>query len=391
MSWAGPKDLKAQVNRLWERGDLLREAVSGETQFPLRLRLKTPASADITERFEAVRAWAAELAAEPAVQLAWQEVRHRVQGTQRLPAAATVETLDKALAWIGKRREWEMFANLVAETRRTFPALLPWLARRPLDALALADVWPRLLAVVAWVRDNPRAGIYLRQVDVPGVHTKFIETHRAVLAELLDLVLPPDAIDAGKSGTSQFAARYGFRDKPVRIRFRVLDPGVCLLPGPECPDVTLDAESFSRLDPGVGRVFLTENEINFLAFPRLADAIVIFGGGYGWRALGQAGWLRQCAMCYWGDIDTHGFGILDALREQFDHVTSFLMDRATLDAHAAVWGTEDKPLRIDLHRLTPDERALYDDLRDNRIRPGLRLEQERIGFGWLADRLGEIG
>jgi prevent-host-death family protein len=40
-----------------------------------------------------------------------------------------------------------------------------------------------------------------------------------------------------------------------------------------------------------------------------------------------------------------------------------------------------------LHRLTLEERALYDDLRDNRIRPGLRLEQEQIGFHWLAHRL----
>jgi hypothetical protein len=42
---------------------------------------------------------------------------------------------------------------------------------------------------------------------------------------------------------------------------------------------------------------------------------------------------------------------------------------------------------VDLHRLTSEERALYDDLRDNRIRTGLRLEQEHIGFRWLANRL----
>ena len=82
-----------------------------------------------------------------------------------------------------------------------------------------------------------------------------------------------------------------------------------------------------------------------------------------------------------------GFGILDQLRGHFDHVVSFLMDRATLDAHAAFWGSEDKPLRVDLHRLTPEERALYADLRDNRMRTGLRLEQEHIGFHWLAQRL----
>lgn len=42
---------------------------------------------------------------------------------------------------------------------------------------------------------------------------------------------------------------------------------------------------------------------------------------------------------------------------------------------------------MDLHRLTTEERALYDDLRDKRIRLGLRLEQEHIDFHWLAHRL----
>ncbi|MDP3796602.1 MAG: DUF2220 family protein [Polaromonas sp.] len=85
-----------------------------------------------------------------------------------------------------------------------------------------------------------------------------------------------------------------------------------------------------------------------------------------------------------------GFGILDQLRGYFDHVVSFLMDRETLDAHAAVWGHEDRPLVANLHRLTSKERDLYDDLRDNRIRAGLRLEQEHIGFHWLAHRLQQL-
>lgn len=63
------------------------------------------------------------------------------------------------------------------------------------------------------------------------------------------------------------------------------------------------------------------------------------------------------------------------------------MDRATLDAHAAAWGVEDRPLTADLGRLSADERALYDDLRDNRLRARLRLEQEQVGFGWVLDRL----
>lgn len=158
----------------------------------------------------------------------------------------------------------------------------------------------------------------------------------------------------------------------------------------EGPDITLDADSFSRLRLPVRRVFITENETNFLAFPHVREAIVIFGAGYGWEALARGRWLNDCTVYYWGDIDTHGFAILNQLRGQFAHVVSFLMDRETRNAHTAIWGVEDKPSLVDLPRLTADERALYDDLRSNRIRKGLRLEQEQIGFGGVSHRLQEL-
>lgn len=244
MTWTGPKDLKAQLARLWERGELLRDAVTGNVRFPLRLSLKSPSSADITDRFDAIRAWASELAATDSVRVEWQEIRHRVQGAQKLPASVWIETIEEALTWLGKRREWDRFLAQVSATRRTHPALLPWLEKRPLQALELSAEWPRLLAVVTWLVEHPRPGIYLRQVDLPGVHSKFIESHRSVLAELLDLALPADAVDHSKTGISQFSARYGFLEKPPRIRFRVLDPAIQAVPGSVCPDVTLDADSF---------------------------------------------------------------------------------------------------------------------------------------------------
>ncbi len=384
MNWTGTRELKAQLTRLWERGDVLREALGGPSRFPLRLVIKGPGSADITDRFDAVRVWVSELSGSIHLRLEWQDIRHRIQGAQRLPGSAWVDSIDAALALIGKRREWERFAALVSATRQAHPALLPWLEKRPLQALELCAQWPQLLAVVGWFIDHPRPAIYLRQVDLPGIHTKFIEGHRSVLAELLDMALPAEALDPAKTGASQFAGRFGLRDKPTRIRLRVLDPALALLPGIACPDIALDADSFGRLRFPVRRVFITENEINFLAFPCVKGAIVIFGAGYGWDALARSPWLNHCTLHYWGDIDTHGFAILNQLRGQFAHVVSFLMDRETLLEHTAVWGFEDKPSLADLPRLTTEERALYDDLRDNRFRKGLRLEQEQIGFGWVS-------
>ena len=392
MSWTSGSDLKAQLSRLWERGDLLRPLAIGADPCPLRLRFKAPGNEELASEFEAVRSWLAELTRIEHIRIEWREVHHRVLGMQRLPQAIWIDRLTGAHALLEKQQEATRFAQLVAHTRAVQPRLLDWVAQHPLQTLALEPKWPSLLAVARWVGAHPRPGIYLRQVDIPGVHSKFIETYRAVLIELLDRVLPAEAIDAEHTGVNHFAARYGFLDKPSLIRFRVLDSTVPLLHGPRLPDLALDANSFAELNIRVRRVFITENETNFLAFPPVPDSIVIFGAGYGWDVLAKARWLDQCAIYYWGDIDTHGYAILDQLRSHFAHVTSFLMDRATLMAHEYWWGDEPMPTLRELNRLNEAEKTLYEDIRDNRIghRHGLRLEQERIGFSHVHTALGTL-
>lgn len=391
MSWTTPADLRVQVQRLWDRGELLRAAVTDTVSWPLRLNLKVPSASDLSDRFEAVREWVRAIAETPQVRIEWREWNHRVQGMQRLPSAVWIDTLQDALAIIGKVRQAQRFEAVWQQTAVAQPPLLAWLSRRPIQALDLADRWHRLLAVVAWLQAHPRPAVYLRQVDVPGVDSKFIEAHRGVLAELLDLGLPAEVIETGATGVMHFTRRFGFLDKPVRIRFRLLHPALPSLPGCSgLPDITLDAASFAALALPVERVFITENETNFLAFPEVAGAIVVFGAGYGWGALARATWLHRCQLHYWGDIDTHGFAILDQLRGHFPHAASFLMDRETLLAHRLHWGEEPEPARHDLSRITTQEAAVYDDLRFDCLQPGLRLEQERIGFGWVRDRVARV-
>ncbi|GAB4063331.1 DUF3322 domain-containing protein [Uliginosibacterium sediminicola] len=388
MNWTTQADVRAQVQRLWDRGELLRACVSDEFVWPLRLSFRGPASGDLSDRFEAVRDWAKRIVEIAHVRLEWREWSHRVQGCQRLPSAIFVDSLADALAMIGKASATERFRALWQMTEGAQPVLLAWLQKRPMQALELSDCWPRLLAVVAWMKAHPRPGIYMRQVDVSGVDTKFIESHRGVLAELFDLALPVEAIDDDVSGVFQFVRRYGFQEKPVRIRFRMLDPEMVCVPGCKgLVDVTLDAESFAALSLPLERVFITENETNFLAFPSVPRSIVLFGAGYGWDALSRADWLRQCRVHYWGDLDTHGFAILDQFRCYFPHAESFLMNREVLLAHRVCWVKEPEPSHNVLSRLTESEAELYDDLRFDRIEPKVRLEQERIGFGFIVDGL----
>ena len=387
MNWTGPADVRAQLQKQWDRGEMLASLVTGEPLFPLKLSLRSPTSSEMTAHFDEVRTWSRNLRELAGCRVVMREFRHRVFGANAVPHEVWIDTLDEALAFIGKQKEARHFARLLEVTRERQPLLLDWLAKRPLRALELAAEWRRLLEIVAWLQAHPHPAIYLRQVDIPGVHTKFIDLHRGVLSELLDRALTPEAVDQSASGLTQFAQRYGFLGKPLRIRFRILDRALALGAVALQQDVTLDAASFARLPWSGTRVFITENEVNFLALPDAPNSIVLFGAGYGFEVLAEARWLDACRIHYWGDIDTHGFAILDQLRNRFAHVESFLMDRATLAAFESQWGEEDKPTRRDLLRLRTEEQALYDDLRDNRLRQGLRLEQERIGFGWVEAAL----
>jgi hypothetical protein len=188
-------------------------------------------------------------------------------------------------------------------------------------------------------------------------------------------------------GVVAFERRYGLRSKPALIRFRILDRRLRVQ---GLSDIATPVAQFATLDLPVHRVFITENEINGLAFPDADDSIVIFGLGYGLDRLASIPWLQDKAVFYWGDLDTHGFAILDRLRALAPGTQSFLMDRDTLLGHRELWGQEpsrhDKPLA----RLTPDESALYRDLCLDRFGDRVRLEQERIGFSNVEGAIARL-
>jgi hypothetical protein len=131
--WTSSADLKAQVLRLWDRDQL----IGGE--YPLRLTLRGPNSAALSERFDEVRAWVADLqqGSSKGYRLVLRDVRHRVIGSNSLPSEAWVDTQDDALRLTGKLREARAFAELMSVTRQQQPGLIPWLQCQPRRALVV--------------------------------------------------------------------------------------------------------------------------------------------------------------------------------------------------------------------------------------------------------------
>jgi len=397
MNRTRPADMKKQLERMWGRGDICRAAVKDGDVFPLTLRFKQPTSKAMLDDLAGTQDWVKEIQAytkKHHITLHWQSVNHRVLGRQQLPAHFVLEEPQQAARLIGKSEALKQFIMLYRQTMKTLAALEIWLLQYPLKALALAEDWPQLLALCAWMQVHPNPRIYLRQVDVAQVDSKFIEQHRKVLAQLFDMVLPVFAVNDDYTGVSGFARRYGFLDKPAMIRMRPLDADIALLHSDSDQDVMMTSKALARLHPDVRsrieRVFIVENEINYLAFPAVSHALLIFGKGYGFEALKQVQWLHDCAIYYWGDLDTHGFAILNQLRAGFPHVQSFLMDQDTLMDHKYGWGAEPTQQSRDLQYLNQAEQGVYDALRYNRLTDNLRLEQERIAFSAVEKAVQQL-
>ena len=214
--------------------------------------------------------------------------------------------------------------------------------------------------------------------------TKFVERHQRLLDQLLSVVLRPERIDLD-AVPGDFVRRFRFRPKPYYVRFRFQCPQPCF------PDAVSEVRLRSDEVPGSGivatTVFIVENEISYLAFPEVPNSVVMFGSGYALEAANAQPWLEPKEIVYWGDIDTHGFAILNNLRARVRQVGSILMDKTTLLAHSQQWVSEPMPTSRPLENLTDDESSLYTDLVEDRYGHSVRLEQERVRFSLLRRAL----
>lgn len=335
--------------------------------------LRGPSALDTSAHLDEARAWVEQ----------WHRVRHlrvetrtvggRVAGTNEIPGRVWVDSYEQLWSALGVQPDVWTFTALVEATRLRAPAIVDWMSAKPMEVLRHQGEWVRLVDTARWIDAYARSDMYVRQVDVPGVDTKFIERFRTILAALLDCELAEDRVDRSRP-PSDFAGRYLFRQKPSYVRYRRLSDG------PGFSELTVRVSELADMPPAARTVFVVENEITYLAFPTVEDAVVIFGEGYAASRLRPLKWLAQKNLVYWGDIDTHGFAILNSVRRSFESARSMLMDRATLLAHEGQWVGEPNPTSEHLEVLLPDEASLYTDLVEGALGRSVRLEQERISY-----------
>lgn len=383
-AWTGADQLVATLRRRWDTGVYLKAYASGEPWQPVSLPVKGPAAGDLLERLDASRSWLARFERETRqFCVEHRVVRGRNLGANLVPARVKVDSFEQLCVILGTAYDVRLLDELIARTRNIVPALVDWVVAHPTVALQHAAVWEQMLATVRWIECHDTAHLYVRQIDVEGVDTKFVERHHKLLDHLLTVVLPTERIDQ-TAVPPTFARKFRFQEKPAYTRFRAPYSG----PG-GYTEMTVRTDELAGRDPGISTVFVVENEVTYLAFPSLPDAIVVFGSGFALGGVATLPWLPNKEIVYWGDIDTHGFEILNRLRSRLPFVRSILMDHRTLLAHRAQWVTEPSHTTRPLPHLTVEEQALYRDLVEDTFGPSLRLEQERVRFSLLGDVLRE--
>ena len=390
-----PAEIRTKALKYWNNQRFLRAQLNGETLFPLIIPFPKLNSAELLQNFAFARKWIDALREGSkerkgfgyTVELS--KVQHRQLGEQELPRRIVIESADNFLRLIEKKSEFQRFSQLVDLILSRQAQLRGWLERYPARVLEYRENWSRFLQVCDFFQAKPRPNRYLRELDIPGVDSKFVEQHQRVLADLLNEVLGPEAIVPDVVGLSRhgFERRFGLKYEEPLIRFRILDEE--LMDGLGLDDLSVPLSAFGRLSLRCDKVFITENKLNGLTFPKVKSAIVIFGLGYGIQSLQYIEWITKRRTYYWGDIDTHGFGILSQVRAYFPQTESFLMDRRTLLDNRHLWVPEPKDKRClaELPNLRGEEIRLYQDLRDNVLGENVRLEQERVGFQQLQQSL----
>ncbi|MEV6820951.1 Wadjet anti-phage system protein JetD domain-containing protein [Nocardiopsis dassonvillei] len=306
-----------------------------------------------------------------------------VKGTsQVVPTHVTVGSLDRAAAIVGGA--WPARLDRARHRHRVLQERYPEMTD-PARALRLVDQYTPLdfdlLTTVAdwYLADPARAGLGVtpRQVPLPGVHAKWLQAHtRGVqaLTGLDDLGLRPA--------------------HPSRIHFTYLDPAYRAT-GARVHDSATVGDTFTpAYRPGV--VLISENKDTAIHFPPTPGGIAVEGHGFGGRTAAAFAWLAGAPrLFYWGDIDRHGYEILNGFRADGLPVTSILMGLDTYDAYerygtntdkngAAIKPGTPKPLA----HLVDSERVVYLRLLDADHTGYRRLEQERIPLTVAYEALG---
>lgn len=357
--------------------------LDGLGEWPISISLSAPTESEAQRQSKIfmnwINAWKSWIRPET---VTWKTTNWRNLGTQSIPTHVHLSSVADVSSLIGKIDHWEKSIYCRDSLLEKWPNLKNSIGQFLKDRgeINLADL-QLLISTLDWLKDNPQSNLYPRQVPVLGINTKWIEGHVNWLIK---------ALSSKADTATDFYELSGLKRLPQRVRIRILDPELRKLLG-GLSDISAMPNEISRWNLPIKTTYIVENLQTGLAFEDIPNSIVFMGLGNGIELLQSVSWISNTKCFYWGDIDTHGFFILDRLRSYFPHINSALMDENTLLNHKVLWGEEStQHSTISLNHLTPAEQSLFNDLRTHRWKTNLRLEQELLPWAYTRQKLFDL-
>lgn len=304
-----------------------------------------------------------------------------VEGTkQKIPSKIFFETLDDYLVYTKRTKDYSKLLRCFENLTTAFPELTDWSKNNISFILSQAENMPALIKVCTYFKNNkPPHNLYLRELPIT-VHSKFIENNAGFLRKLLDEILPAEWVN--KNETS-FIERYYVKKPNVYAQIRILDEDLKLAVGFNELALTIDDSALLTWRPK--RVFIIENKACFLSFPKVKNAIAIFGEGFKSRVTKHITWLSSTELFCWFDMDAAGFEMLNIIRQYYPNSKSLLMDKNVYETFVQ-FSEHSTYRKMQLNSLSETEIKMYEYLQSNNI----RLEQERITQEYILSELSKM-
>lgn len=440
--------------RKWARQRLVsqkRKWFDGLGNWPQSLSLDRPTRAVAQRDRTAVRAWSAkwrewiELRKEDDPVVQFEDVSW-ADGQQTFAARLTFADPSTLARFVGESTAWELALYRRSRMIEAWPQLEAQRLGRFLPELVAEEPadFERLMRLLTWLTANPDSGLYVRQLPVEDVDTKWVHGRRSLVSQIFQRISWPVALSeperdidfdddsetasgviastetdsadeadevcqgmasaAGQAGSGtegekdessptvgDFYRICGLRRAAPLVKVAVLCPYLRAAVG-GLRDFESPIGDIAKLPIQPTGLIIIENLETAYSLEDAWGVVAIVKMGNAVSLLSEVPWAHKCPVLYWGDIDTYGFAILALARQTLEPrgatVTSMLMDRATLESHKHLVVQESQQTnRVDMSLLRDHEAEVYAGLLNKVWGAGLRIEQERLPWTYVCTAL----
>ncbi|WP_375163923.1 DUF3322 domain-containing protein [Herbaspirillum huttiense] len=376
-----------------------RRWLDGAGDWPLSLSLERPSEQEALQRPAEVsawsQAWARWIPPSAEVIVLTETVKWSRLGIQTLPSRICFASPAAVAESIGELAPWSRASSRRAALVAQWPSIADSGIGTHFELLATwsDDDFLRLVSLLEWFDTHPRSGLYLRQIPVSGIDSKWIDLQRrGIVSDLLRRIRRQIPVPEGEKLPSDldFYDRCGLLRPPLPFRVLLLSPELRRAVG-NLRDIQAPLDQVRALELVPRRALVVENLETAYCLPDFPQTVAFVGLGNAVSLASTMPWMEDVPVIYWGDIDTHGFTILSRARKVFGDVTSTLMDEITLKTFMNRSIPEPtQSLNADVSHLSAGEATVYRGLLDGTWGQSLRLEQERIDWAYCEQRLKQI-